>query len=176
MIESKDTADSADRAIKGIDEKVHDEIQYLEGAYPEFVGLQKRFGGKTILDKRDRAIHGIYVFYNYYGRRFNILEFDDGFEITEPPKPPVVPLSFVVWSEDFEEYADGYTFGFYNLGDWQVGNTVGFITYFLSRLSDNMESYAAGNIAALSMGFIDTSIYALGRMEWRGAWHETIVL
>lgn len=175
MLESrKSETDTSDRAIQGIDEKKFDAIQHLEGAYPEFVGLQKRFGGKTTLDKRDRAIHGIYVFYNYYGRRFNILEFDDGFEITEPPDPPIPPLNFAVWSDDFEDYDVSYVIGYYTEGDWQVGDTNGFITYFLVYLSDSMESYPAGDIAALSMGFIDTSVYAAG-IEWRGAWRETIV-
>lgn len=178
MLESLKSAinpEFVDRAIQGIDEKQHDAIQFLGGAYPEFVGLQKRLNGKTTQIKYDRAVQGIYTFYNYYGRRFNIIEFDDGFEISDPPKPPVTPLTFTSWYDDFEGYPDLYAIPFYDKGIWQVGDTIGFITYVDTRLSDDMESYAAGDIAASAMAFIETSIYAAMKMVWVGPWRETII-
>lgn len=161
----------SNRAIQGIDEKEFDGIQHLEGMYPEFVGQQTRIGGKTLHARKDYAIHGIYIFYNYYGRRIWIYEFKGGYDIVTPDPPPPPPLDFLVWYDDFESYELDWITPLYAGGEWQTG-LIGHIQIHEGHLEDDMESYEAGDTTAMEMEYIDSGYYA-EEMAWVGPWIET---
>lgn len=160
------------KALSGIDIRDPDAIQFLHGLYPEFIGLQTRLGGKTIQEKFNDPVSGIYTFYNYFGRAFRFYEFDGTITITDvdPEQPPIEwnPLPDVVDTliyDTFEDYDLGYDVPFFPLGHWNTPGFYGHLHSFDDYCYDDFESYALGAKA----GDFEAG-YARSDIKWRLDW------
>lgn len=134
------TEGDTSRILKGINQQDFDEIQSVEGAYPNLAGLQQRIPGKTLTNQFNGPVGSIYAFYNVYGRNYTLKDFGS-IEIEEVEVPifisPVVPPLGNSWFDDFESYEDDLISKFWGGGAWAsyvgVCETliIGFIDPFL---------------------------------------------
>ncbi len=113
-------------AIGGTNQRVRDtelsshEYSLIEGAFPEFAGLQSRVWGKRLLAKYPDSVYGIHQFWTPYGYGGGLYQFDglldfgpwltptSNFDLT----PPLLPFDGGNMTvDDFGDYGGRFGYG-----------------------------------------------------------------